>query len=196
MSFLLSDNAAMPLFTALLRILKEHPEGIREYELMKRLAEESALFLLREESEGYLELFRSHFFLFHLLYRLQDRLIKNASYRLSIFCLEIKLFPYHDHRNLPVEADPLREYYLDMDNMLETEEHDVRCMLSDFFKQLDRWEKREDDLQLLGLPAGSGRETVRREYRQLVQIHHPDKGGDPERFREINEAARRVLAAF
>lgn len=42
--------------------------------------------------------------------------------------------------------------------------------------------------RVLGVTASSDVETVKRRYRRLVQQHHPDRGGDVERFRQIQAA--------
>ena len=40
----------------------------------------------------------------------------------------------------------------------------------------------------LGLAPGATKEEVRAAYRELAKKHHPDKGGDPERFQEVQDA--------
>lgn len=47
---------------------------------------------------------------------------------------------------------------------------------------------------VMGMRKDSTREEVHREYRSWVRIHHPDAGGDPERFREVTEAYQQALA--
>lgn len=42
--------------------------------------------------------------------------------------------------------------------------------------------------EVLDIPPGSDSETIRKAYRKMALLHHPDKGGDPARFREIAEA--------
>jgi len=41
---------------------------------------------------------------------------------------------------------------------------------------------------VLGVPANATREQVRAAYRSLARKHHPDKGGDPAIFVQINAA--------
>lgn len=41
---------------------------------------------------------------------------------------------------------------------------------------------------VLEVPRSSSQEDIKRSHRRLALRHHPDKGGDPERFKEINEA--------
>ncbi|MDO8463335.1 MAG: molecular chaperone DnaJ [bacterium] len=45
-----------------------------------------------------------------------------------------------------------------------------------------------DYYSTLGVAKGATADEIKRAFRKLAQQHHPDKGGDPERFKEINEA--------
>lgn len=42
-----------------------------------------------------------------------------------------------------------------------------------------------DILNKLGLPVNASKDQVKMKFRELVKLHHPDKGGDPARFRQI-----------
>jgi hypothetical protein len=48
--------------------------------------------------------------------------------------------------------------------------------------------------ETLGVPAHASTEQVRDAYRRLRSQHHPDRGGDPEAFDEIEKAWRAVCA--
>jgi len=41
---------------------------------------------------------------------------------------------------------------------------------------------------ILGVPEGSSFKTAHSAYKKLALVHHPDKGGDPEKFKQISEA--------
>jgi DnaJ-class molecular chaperone len=45
-----------------------------------------------------------------------------------------------------------------------------------------------DLYQRLGLSRGAGADEIKKAYRTLAREHHPDKGGDPEMFKGIQEA--------
>jgi hypothetical protein len=47
---------------------------------------------------------------------------------------------------------------------------------------------------VLGVEYDTEREVIDRAYRHLAREHHPDRGGDPERFRQITEAYRRATS--
>jgi molecular chaperone DnaJ len=42
--------------------------------------------------------------------------------------------------------------------------------------------------KILGVDKGSDQDDIKKAYRTLSKEHHPDKGGDEEKFKEINEA--------
>lgn len=41
---------------------------------------------------------------------------------------------------------------------------------------------------VLGVPRSASPDVVRAEFRHLVKQHHPDHGGDADRFREVSTA--------
>jgi DnaJ family protein A protein 2 len=45
----------------------------------------------------------------------------------------------------------------------------------------------EDLYSRLGLAAEASVEEIKKSYRKLALRHHPDKGGDPEVFKQISE---------
>ncbi|MEK7211720.1 MAG: molecular chaperone DnaJ [Patescibacteria group bacterium] len=46
----------------------------------------------------------------------------------------------------------------------------------------------KDYYKILGIEKGASDDEIRRGFRRLAQEHHPDKGGDQAKFKEINEA--------
>ncbi|KAJ1454491.1 DnaJ domain-containing protein, partial [Pelagophyceae sp. CCMP2097] len=45
-----------------------------------------------------------------------------------------------------------------------------------------------DALAVLGLEAGASQEAIKKAYRRLAALHHPDKGGDADEFVKISNA--------
>ena len=45
-----------------------------------------------------------------------------------------------------------------------------------------------DPYEILGVPQSSNKEDIKKAYRKLAMKHHPDKGGDEDKFKEISEA--------
>lgn len=46
----------------------------------------------------------------------------------------------------------------------------------------------KDYYEILGVPKNASPDEIKRAYRKLAHQHHPDKGGDAEKFKEVNEA--------
>lgn len=46
----------------------------------------------------------------------------------------------------------------------------------------------KDYYEILGVPRNASPDEIKRAYRRLAQQHHPDKGGDEKKFKEVNEA--------
>ena len=40
----------------------------------------------------------------------------------------------------------------------------------------------------LGLTYGATNDEIKKAYKKLAREYHPDKGGDPEKFKEISQA--------
>lgn len=49
------------------------------------------------------------------------------------------------------------------------------------------------DWEILGLETGASLEDVKYEYKILAKVHHPDIGGDAEKFIKIQRAATRLI---
>ncbi|WP_220205038.1 DUF6585 family protein [Reticulibacter mediterranei] len=49
-------------------------------------------------------------------------------------------------------------------------------------------------LQVLNLPTTASFDVIHQRYRQLAKQYHPDTGGDPETFKRIDAAYKRVIA--
>ncbi|MBF0124296.1 MAG: DnaJ domain-containing protein [Magnetococcales bacterium] len=188
-------------------LLRDHPDGLREYQLYRLLRAEQIAPWYTESQEYPLQdpltLFRLHFLLFHLLYQLRDRLLAAGQGDLSIHCLAIVLYPtasppmvigdIGDHT--PATHDPLRAYYLDLNQLHQTDAAAVRAMLDGFWRRYLGQEQQQQALQTLGLTAPAGREQIKQRYHHLARRHHPDCGGDAEQFRRIHEAAEQLLQA-
>lgn len=46
----------------------------------------------------------------------------------------------------------------------------------------------KDYYDILGVSKSATADEIKRAYRKLAQEHHPDKGGDQEKFKEVSEA--------
>jgi len=166
------------------RILKP----LTEYELIKILQQEH--FLLTDFSmKKANELFAAHFILFHTLYRLRKRWIYHQSYLLEISSLKIQLLPFVGVKGHAIDKqDLLQIYYLDINNLHQTTEQDVVELLRSFWIKMEARSGEEEALNILSLEQGTTWSDIKKRYRTLVQTHHPDKGGCPEKFHRYQNA--------
>ncbi len=183
----MSSEAAIEAM--LLDWLETSPDGLSEHALLKRLqaagleAFPDALF------RDSLSLFRAHFLLFHLLYRLRDRVGDSQRYLLDIHPLRICLRPYaYSTSGELAEHDPLRLYYLDLEHLHTTTAQQVEALLGGFWARLYARQRRHQALAVLDLAEPVDDAAIRLRYRRLAMEHHPDRGGDKERFQAVQEA--------
>ncbi len=188
-------NDALPdvppaLAGKLASLLEAHPHGIDEFSLIRLLAESfpDSLFAQPDALRDPLKMFRAHFLLFHTLYRLADE-FAGQGLQLHISALRIALEPRSAAMPALALGDPLRSYYFDWRQWGDTREADVKRMLGDFFAGMcipDAEVQAALGVLELSAPAEPG--LVRRQYRRLVSLHHPDRGGDTETTQRINDA--------
>lgn len=188
-------------FESLVWEVLEARQTISEYQLMRYLSEEG--FSEFKPDLDPLIMFRAHFLLFHLLYRLQDQWVFERRGRLSIHTMDIHLLEMafvpnsvEGSRQYLLQEDSLKSYYLDYSEFLNTQEDDVLSLLDDFWRKMGGHSVHPIDQQVrlqaqqtLGLQGQKlSVQSVKLQFRFLCQQHHPDKGGDPQLFRQICDA--------
>lgn len=191
----------MDLAEQILTLLREQPEGCSEYQLIQQLKARHSTHIPHLPLIDKLVLFRTHFLVFNALYTLRDQLWEAASHSLHISPLCIQLRPYVPAIDGIVQPDPLRAYYLDMSNLRDTDEEEVERLLASFWTRMrgghadvsSNWdpEQKRAALELFELDKVGvtlDLPMIKRRYRQLVSIHHPDRGGSTTRIQSINLA--------
>lgn len=183
-------DPALDLVEQIHGLLLETPDGVSEYRLLQSLREGRCSHLPTLPLSDRLVLFRSHFLLFNALYRLREQLWQDARAHLQIDPLCICLLPYTEGEHALAEQDPLRDYYLDLNQLRETDEADVARLLSSFWTRMQGGDEKRAALELFEMeedvPVTAAR--IKQRYRQLVALHHPDRGGSTERLKSINLA--------
>ena len=133
-------------------LLHAHPSGLSEFELIKQLESEGEPGFEAGCLKDNLSLFQTHFFLFHSLYQLADHLALQNEWRLKISALSIQLFPTSKlNDNELTEADALRAYYLDLNNLEATDAEAIEDLLDQFWQRFLRNDTRSEALNTLGL---------------------------------------------
>ncbi len=125
----------------ILLLLREQPDGCSEYELIQQLKARHSTHIPHLPLIDKLVLFRTHFLVFNALYRLRDRLWGECSQHLQISPLCVQLQPYVPGTSGITTGDPLRDYYLDMTNLRDTDEAEVERLLASFWSRMraTRW---------------------------------------------------------
>lgn len=184
------------LQSRLLPILEKHPDGIKEWDLLKALEGEGALVL---ETGDTLKAYQIHFVLFHCLYLLRDQVRAEQQQDMEIHCLNIQLLPQDIDasvgKGLSAE-DKLRAFYLDWNNLEQVDADDVERMLSAFWKHYYFAPEVQDAILLFDIEADASEATVKQRYKSLVMQHHPDRGGDEEAMQRLNRAYEVLKSRF
>ncbi|NOX93150.1 MAG: DnaJ domain-containing protein [Gammaproteobacteria bacterium] len=190
-----NTSSAQQLFLQqLLEVLRAHPAGISEYELIRALDSAGESRFGTNCLRNNLSLFQTHFFLFHSLYQLHEQLRHSNRAHLEIGPLCIQLLPGNDNSWPALSThNPLRDYYLNIDNLNNTDADDVELLLGEFWERFVRNDNRDNALAELELNDPVDWTTIKTQHRRLAMQHHPDRGGDEQRLQAIN-AAMNVLA--
>lgn len=170
-------------------ILMNHPEGLREIDLIDTLSERSPGTLSRADLTHPLSRFRVHFMLFHALYILRDELIDEAQAVLEITPLCIRLAPWQASDTQKVgQHDPLSHYYRNWNNLSQSDLSDVMGMLGGFWQHMAAPANIQSALEILSLGADASWLEMKRAYRKRCMTHHPDRGGNTADYQKLQTA--------
>lgn len=186
-----------PLLPFVLRALRGTPDGVSEYELLKRI-ESAGAPLDIVTADINLALFQKHFLLMNALYRLQQSLWDDEGLWLHISPLRIALEVHDSETAHALSADvgiALRDYYLDWQQLLATDSAAVEELLTGFWRRFHAHDGRAAALLTLQLSGDADWPAIKHQYRRLAAATHPDRGGDSARFLAIREAYELLSAA-
>lgn len=184
-----------PLVGPILAILKKSPNGISEFDILKALKDLLPAFSQLADDSN-LQLFRQHFLIMNALYQLQTSLWQEENLVLDITATRITLFSASQvklsgstHLSDSVDAK-LAAYYLDWDEYEKTDADEVSRLLNSFFKGISlTGNDRDTALKTLEIDAENPTKAdIKQQYRKLAQQHHPDRGGDQDRFIDLRQA--------
>lgn len=169
--------------------IDQHQRGT-EYELIQHLQDRGVepfnlLTLLQTH-----ELFQAHFLVRRALYQLQQHYHDGQLFHLTLELTRLARQPWQQvsTATLPGQLDAVRDYYLDLNNLHTTTPDDVKSLLNNFWQRYLAQDNKAEALRVLGLDATTDFPTAKQRYRQLVQQHHPDKGGDTAHFQTLQDA--------
>ncbi|MFP3874997.1 MAG: DNA-J related domain-containing protein [Thiohalophilus sp.] len=190
MSRLFDQSRALPdsFYRDTEQLLNQHSRGMDEYTLLQALKVRGHFSFARVRPAPPLELFQMHFLLMHGLYTLQRELLQQQQAIIEISPLQIRLLPWQSGEYALTATDPLRDYYLDMNNLQTMTEVDVNQLLDAFWHEFVRFDNRAAALAELGLSEPADEQAIKQAYRRLAMQHHPDRGGEARRLQAINAA--------
>jgi hypothetical protein len=188
MTIALPTNAE--LAEQLLALLQAADAGLSEYQLIVQLKQQQSPHLANLADDEQLALFQTHFLIFNALYRLREQLWQQQSAHLQIGPLCCQLLPYQAGSSELAEHDPLRDYYLNLQHLQDTDAQAVEQLLERFWQRLHSGDEQRAALELFELssPPALDLPRIKQRYRQLVSQHHPDRGGSTTRLQSINQA--------
>ena len=189
------------LSVAIEKILREHPPGISELNLIKALQRPPWELIGPVSYAEPDKLYPIHFLIFHVLYRLRDQLAP-AGEALSISPLVIRLSS-HDvvSSTGPVgEVDQLRAFYLDL-SKYQLPEASILRMMDDFWSGRPGRQPAKGEALEAASVFGFGDipvsfEDVKYRFRRAVMQAHPDRGGETETIQNLNSAFSVLKAHF
>lgn len=196
----LSNKIDPVLKEALLSSVALFVDGISEYQLIKYLQQPPWCLFAGLDLSDQLEMFRCHFILFNALYTISDRFYANGIGELHIHTLNIALKPKAINATSLRKIDNLKAYYLNWDNLNQTTDEDVTALLNEFWhKMAGVHNELHFDPQAISEAKvvfefdqhlNPSAEQIKRQYRKLLQQHHPDKGGTKQKAQRIGHAYR------
>lgn len=138
-------------------------------------------------------LYPVHFLIFHVLYRLRDELAANGeTLTISPLAITLATSDVVAGSGVPDRSDPLRAFYLDLDQY-RMPEADIHRMVDDFWA--GRTGRRPDHDNVARAAGVLGFDAVpvdfaqvKHRFRRAVMRAHPDRGGDTQKVQQLNEA--------
>lgn len=182
--------------TQIFAFLHEHlGQPVRERGLIRHLDNRDCFAAFQHEPTN-LQLYRKHFITRHCLYSLQDNL--SCQWRLHFNALDICLDDAQASTSTQVDfpSADLRDYYLDMTNLLRADTAFVEELLQSFWTQYAAADASSQALAILEIDATASWEEVQSAYRRKAQRAHPDRGGSAEIFADVQEAYRELRKHF
>ncbi|KMQ74762.1 DNA-J related protein [Marinobacter subterrani] len=197
----LIEQQIQHLLVAVEHELRGAAAGMNELALIKALQRPPWELLGKVSFNEPEKLYPVHFLLFHVLYRLRDRLSETGeSLRISPLNIRLEAQRVISGTGVPDGVDGLREFYLDLSHYRLPEDA-IHQMMDDF------WAGRSGNgpaqaetraaAEVLGFEAlPPDFSSVKQRFRRAVMRAHPDRGGRTETIQRLNEAFAVLKAHF
>lgn len=191
----------------------EFKAGISEFSLITCLKQPPHSLFDDQSLRDPLLLFKTHFVLFHALYRLREKWQADSSGNLEIHALNIQLqAPCTSSQSSKSasasdvgEHNALAAYYLDWRNFEETQRDDVDALLDEFWHKMQQggvktYSQVDVDNAHTTLnmtkSADVSLSSLKKHYKKTLQRAHPDKGGSQEEAQTVINAYHLLLGYY
>ena len=107
--------------------------------------------------------------------------------------------PYCEfHRKLKGESSleelSIKFFYLDISNFSKLDDSTAEAFISGTWELMSNYEDYKNSFKVLDLPETSDTGLIKRKFKQLAKLHHPDTdNGSREDFMKINSAYRLLM---
>jgi hypothetical protein len=177
------------LLDAIRCLLEVSDRSLKEYDLIQTLNEQG--WSLSTSATNSLDLFTTHFVIYNALYHLQDEYWPDKYLEISALSI-VLLMPQASKQaetlSLFQNEAKLREYYLDPANLESASIESVNKLLNEFWELYIADSDSVEAFKVLGLEPPVSYTQLKKHYRSLAMIHHPDRGGSDKQFQRINWA--------
>lgn len=204
------------LMDVLSTLKTEFKAGISEFSLITHLKQPPHSLFDDKALRDPLLLFKTHFVLFHALYRLREKWRADNNGNLEIHALNIQLNEpsqpcTSSQSSKPKSAsdvgehDALAAYYLDWRNFEETQRGDVDALLDEFWYKMQHggtktYSHVDVDNAHTTLNMTKSDEislsVLKKHYKKTLQHAHPDKGGSQEEAQAVINAYHLLLGYY
>lgn len=195
------EDQVQLLLVAVEHELRSIPAGLSELELIRALQRPPWQLLGEVRFAEPEQLYPVHFLLFHVLYRLRDRLAETGeSVNLSPLCIRLEPLTGDNGQTALTGVDSLRAFYLDLAGY-RMPAQEIQRMMENFWAGRTGSVIQPEALLAAASVLGFDRvpdsfATVKQRFRRAVMQAHPDRGGDTQRVQALNEAFATLRAHY
>jgi hypothetical protein len=143
-------------------------------------------------NQSQMALFDAHYLLMHHLHHLRLDWLENKHRVMDICLARITIQPYHSGNPALQIPQPMADFYLNYREKDKIDESALKQMLESFWRQYAQHVRKpsqvDQALAQLSLDQHAKWADIKKRYHTLAHRHHPDKGGNPGYFADIQQA--------
>ncbi len=160
---------------------------VREYELITLLRQNLPEFPQNSLSD-HLTLFHCHFLIRNSLYEIRNEWRGERAAELYISALYIEKLEWVSAQPGLERYDTLADFYLDLSNLEHITSEEVSLLINGFWDKYQASKAKAHLCGILALESDVSDQALIHAWRKASLRLHPDKGGDIERFKQVQSA--------